>query len=178
MTIKQFNDWRRQARGFTLIELLIVIALLGALAVGMLAAIDPLEQIKKGTDTATRNTVSEIYNAMIRFYAIKTEFPWGTDAVDTVAMDNATALNYISDIIDAGELKNDFVQLAGTTRLNDILLTSTDKDSLTVCFEPVSKSFQNDPNTKWSSVGSDRSEGGGTECKSLGGTEECFWCVK
>ena len=53
-------------KGFTLIELLIVIALLGALAVGLLAAVDPFEQLKKGSDTATRNTVITIINAVIR----------------------------------------------------------------------------------------------------------------
>ena len=46
-------------KGFTLIELLIVIALLGALAVGLLATIDPFEQLKKGRDTSKKNTVSE-----------------------------------------------------------------------------------------------------------------------
>ena len=57
--------------GFTLIELLIVIALLGALAVGLLAALDPFEQLKKGTDTGVRNMVSEIHGSAIRYYAIK-----------------------------------------------------------------------------------------------------------
>lgn len=166
----------RSKLGFTLIELLIVISLLGALAVGMLAALDPLEQIKKGTDTGTRNTVEEIYNAMVRFYAIKTKFPWGTDIFDTMAANSSDALVYVSDVIEAGELKIDFVQLAGTTRLSGILMTSTDPDQLTVCFEPVSKSFQKDPNTKWSSEGTDQS--GGTDCKSSGGTADCFWCVK
>ena len=37
----------KKSLGFTLIELLIVIALLGALAVGLLATIDPFEQLKK-----------------------------------------------------------------------------------------------------------------------------------
>ena len=37
----------RIQKGFTLIELLIVIALLGSLAVGLLATIDPFEQLKK-----------------------------------------------------------------------------------------------------------------------------------
>ena len=40
----------RLQKGFTLIELLIVIALLGALAVGLIGALDPFEQLKKGTD--------------------------------------------------------------------------------------------------------------------------------
>ena len=60
--MKKFNKGSTLSllKGFTLIELLIVIALLGALAVGLLAALDPFEQLKKGTDTGTRNTVSEI----------------------------------------------------------------------------------------------------------------------
>jgi len=57
-------------KAFTLIELLIVIALLGALAVGLLAALDPFEQLKKGTDTGVRNTVSEVHGAIIRYYAV------------------------------------------------------------------------------------------------------------
>ncbi|HEX7542609.1 MAG TPA: prepilin-type N-terminal cleavage/methylation domain-containing protein, partial [Patescibacteria group bacterium] len=72
--MKNFN------KGFTLIELLIVIALLGALAVGLLAALDPFEQLKKGTDTSVRNTVSEYQGAVIRYYAIKNQMPWCHDA--------------------------------------------------------------------------------------------------
>jgi len=53
-------------QGFTLIELLIVIALLGALAVGLLAALDPFEQLKKGDDTGVRNTVSELLGSIVR----------------------------------------------------------------------------------------------------------------
>ncbi|MEK7634177.1 MAG: prepilin-type N-terminal cleavage/methylation domain-containing protein, partial [Patescibacteria group bacterium] len=70
---------RKFYAGFTLIELLIVIALLGALAVGLLAALDPFEQLKKGTDTGVRNTVSEVHGSIIRFYAIKNYMPWCTD---------------------------------------------------------------------------------------------------
>jgi len=60
------NFSTQNLRGFTLIELLIVIALLGALAVGLLATIDPFEQLKKGRDTSQRNTTAEFYNANLR----------------------------------------------------------------------------------------------------------------
>jgi prepilin-type N-terminal cleavage/methylation domain-containing protein len=170
-----------KASGFTLIELLIVIALLGAIAVGMLAAVDPLEQIKKGTDTATRNTVSEVYNAMIRYYAIKTKFPWTVlDDATTVSSQNlngADASRYIDEVITSGELKTDFKALAGSTRLDSIIMYAPSADNLTVCFQPASKSFQVDPNTKWTSEGSDYT--GTTYCKSeTGGTHDCWWCVK
>ena len=62
---------KKFTKGFTLIELLIVIALLGALAVALLAALDPLEQINKGTDTGVRNTVAEISGSLVRYASVK-----------------------------------------------------------------------------------------------------------
>ena len=53
------NNMKRQKSGFTLVELLIVIALLGALAIGLIGALDPFEQLKKGTDTGTRDLVNK-----------------------------------------------------------------------------------------------------------------------
>ena len=56
----------KEQKGFTLIELLIVIALLGALTIGLLATINPFEQLKKGRDTSNQNTATEFYNASLR----------------------------------------------------------------------------------------------------------------
>ena len=53
-------------QGFTLIELLIVMAIIAILAVGLIAALDPLEQIRKGTDTGVRSTATELKNALVR----------------------------------------------------------------------------------------------------------------
>ena len=41
-------------KGFTLIELLIVIAILGILAIALLATLDPFEQLRKSRDGAKR----------------------------------------------------------------------------------------------------------------------------
>src|SRR4030043_1642877 len=109
--------------GFTLIELLIVIALLGALAVGLLATIDPFEQLKKGRDTATRNSVSEIYNSLLRYYATKAGFPWGGTAIaSSPVYPSMTA--YVQTLVDTGELKNKFLDLAGTGNLAKIYISS------------------------------------------------------
>src|SRR3990167_2280277 len=128
--------------GFTLIELLIVIALLGALAVGLLAALDPFEQLKKGTDTGVRNTVSEIHGAIIRYYGIKNYMPWCTDA-DTCSdpsalqMDAAGGTTIIDAIVSTGELKNDFAELAGTGTLGKIFVTGVNADAtVAVCYAP------------------------------------------
>jgi len=64
-------------KGFTLIELLVVIGILGILAIGILAAIDPFEQLKKGRDTNLRNVTVEYVNACTRYYATHGVLPWG-----------------------------------------------------------------------------------------------------
>lgn len=167
-------------KGFTLIELLIVIALLGALAVGLLATIDPFEQLKKGRDTSLRNTVSEFYNANLRYYAIKGYFPWNT-ATSTLSGGGAVFPDYttsVTELITVGELKNRFQELAGTGNLNKIKVYSPTSETLSVCFMPESKSFQADPNTIYdASAGT--STGYGATCKGAGGSSlSCFFCVQ
>lgn len=178
--MKNFN------KGFTLIELLIVIALLGALAVGLLAALDPFEQLKKGTDTGVRNTVSEIQGSAIRYYAIKNQMPWCADAAcgtfedglaDTITATTAnTMTNTIGNIVTAGELKTDFITLAGTATLTKIVVFGSNASAtITVCYLPKSKSFTNDPNTKFNPA-----DGTDVGCTNTGNpaTNTCLWCVK
>lgn len=62
--------------GFTLIELLIVIALIGILAVALLSAINPLEQLRKGRDSARKADSAELLNAIERFNASYQCYPW------------------------------------------------------------------------------------------------------
>mgnify|MGYP001258164461 CR=1 FL=1 len=70
--------------GFTMIELLIVIAVLGILAVAVLASINPIEQINRGRDTGSRSDAEQLISAIDRFYAAKGYYPW---------MDNGVSLN-------------------------------------------------------------------------------------
>lgn len=181
MLIKKFSlsTMNIQKRGFTLIELLIVIALLGALAVGLLAALDPFEQLKKGTDTGVRNTVTELQHAMIRYYAIKGNMPWCADntcsayedgLADTLTNVTANNLdNTIQNIIDTGELKSDFSTLAGDATLQKIhVYGSNTNAAVQVCYKPTAKSFIADPNTKFvPATGADTCTGA-----------TCLWCVK
>lgn len=166
---------RHIRKGFTLIELLIVIALLGALAVGLLATIDPFEQFKKGRDTATRNTTLEFYNAQLRYYATKAKFTWLTSSTF-----NSKALNTmgadITTLITAGELKDQFIQLSGTGNLAKIFITSTSSQDVAVCFKPESKSFQIDPATLFDSSG----QSSAVTCKSTNATTgtDCYFCVQ
>lgn len=168
-------------KAFTLIELLIVIALLGALAVGLLAALDPFEQLKKGTDTGIRNLVSEFHGATIRYYALKSEMPWcpggSCASVSGVALNDANMLSYIQSIVETGELKSNFSELAGNN-LSKVYVTAT-SDSIIVCFNPVSKSFKCDPNTKYNIYGETDTVncGNPATCGSVA-ANTCYWCVQ
>lgn len=171
--------------GFTLIELLIVIALLGALAVGLLAALDPFEQLKKGTDTGVRNTVSEVHGGVIRYYAIKNYMPWCTAAGVCGTEPSGTKLTLLEDagemidnIVTTGELKTDFIALAGEGTLGKIYVTGSDTTaSISVCYAPTAKSFANDPNTKYDELGALKSVGA-TACPTGDPADACYWCVK
>src|SRR3989339_899005 len=70
---------------FTMIELLIVIAILGILAVAVLAAINPIEQINRGRDTGSRSDSEQLLSAIDRFYASQGYYPWRTAADDLEA---------------------------------------------------------------------------------------------
>ena len=162
--------------GFTLIELLIVIALLGTLAVALLAAIDPFEQFRKGQDTGTRNTVQEVFNAAIRYYALQNAWPAEWDPSDTwILTTEGQALSdwnqgttpetntFLDPLISAGELKDNFIDLArgDLDRIFVMQRTPTTDQERTeshiaVCFMPSSNAFQEaDANTKFLATGSD-----------------------
>jgi len=188
--MKKFN------KGFTLIELLIVIALLGALAVGLLAALDPFEQLKKGTDTGVRNTVSEFHGAIIRYYALKNEMPWCNDPtgecgvwLDELTSDEITGgtttlsdlPNTIGAIVATGELKSDFETLAGTATLGKIIVFGSNTNAAAeVCYKPTSKSFTNDPNTKYSATDGLVAAESDAACTHDAdpAVNDCLWCVK
>lgn len=72
----------RKAAGFTMIELLIVITILGILAVAVLSAINPIEQINRGRDTSSKSDAEQLLGAMERFNAFQTYFPWMSEAGD------------------------------------------------------------------------------------------------
>ena len=78
---------RLKSGGFTMIELLIVISILGILAVMVLAAINPLEQINRGRDTAKRGDAEQLLGAFERYNAFNGYFPWQGDETDTTSTD-------------------------------------------------------------------------------------------
>jgi len=68
----------RKNFGFTLVELLIVIGLLGAIALIVISAINPIEQSNRARDTKFKADGSQLVSSIERYYTQKSEFPWTT----------------------------------------------------------------------------------------------------
>lgn len=157
------------SKGFTLMELLIVIGVLGILAAGLLAAIDPFEQLKKARDTNNRSATIEMLSSLTRYYANHSSLPWnmttpvatcnrasggalaGLDALETGALNvQGTALKACLEdtLVVDGELKDTYFDGIGNT---DIYVASdpADNTDVVVCFAPEGKSSRSDQSTKY-----------------------------
>lgn len=181
---------KKFTKGFTLIELLIVIALLGALAVGLLAALDPFEQLKKGTDTGVRNTAAELHGSMVRYYGIKNQMPWcanvgcttfrdslGSEALPAAGVLGTGLGETITEIAGAGELKANFSELAGGALGKITVFGANSTATVEVCYKPNAKSFINDPNTKFAAATGIETVDG--TCAGEGGADlTCVWCIQ
>lgn len=181
-------------KAFTLIELLVVIAILAILAVGLLAAIDPLEQIKKGNDTALMSTAEEFLNGTTRFYASRLYMPWCATGTQSqcltyndglVAAPSMRALSNLSatttSMVTIGEIKASFSNIGGT-RLGSIYLNGTNGPnwSATVCFTPASRSFITSQNAVYNPNHTGGVYAGPGTCQSANppGAVICDWCFQ
>lgn len=84
--LPKISSLARRAAGFTMIELLIVITILGILAVAVLSAINPIEQINRGRDTGSRSDAEQLISAIDRFQAFQGYYPWVANPVDPYAL--------------------------------------------------------------------------------------------
>jgi|WetSurSiteA1Bulk_404760.scaffolds.fasta_scaffold03841_7 type IV pilus assembly protein PilA len=172
-------------KGFTLIELLIVIAVLGILAVAVLSAINPIEQINRSKDTGSRSDAEQLISAIDRYYATGGFYPWqvGADEVDTsVAWTEVTATTptdgtaapagaILTKLSQAGtgELKTSFTNRISATTYNGLFIFNDgDPGSSTyVCFLTKSASFKAEAKTRCTTVGalpSDLEDARGNVC--------------
>ena len=78
-------------KGFTLIELLIVIAILGVLAVVVLVAINPVQQLARTRDAGRTSTVSQLGHAMQAYYTAHNGV-YPTDFDDLVTTGELTSI--------------------------------------------------------------------------------------
>jgi prepilin-type N-terminal cleavage/methylation domain-containing protein len=80
-------------KGFTLIELLIVMAVIGVLAVVVLVAINPVQQLARTRDTGRKSAVTQMGHALSAYYTSRS----GTEYV-------AASSSWIDDLATAGEI--------------------------------------------------------------------------
>lgn len=150
---------RSESKGFTMIELLIVIAVLGILAVAVLSAINPIEQINRGKDTGTRSDAEQLLSAIDRYYTGRGYFPWMIDADSnktavTPLVEIATAAQVfggdtepvLTNLSSGGtaEVKASFVTriVSASARKLWLYNSGVAGDSTYVCFLPQSLSFR------------------------------------
>ncbi|MGB9706953.1 MAG: type II secretion system protein [Microgenomates group bacterium] len=142
-------------KGFTMIELLIVIAVLGVLAVAVLSAINPLEQINRGRDTGLRSDSEQILSAIDRFYTAQQYYPWqitvnnpADDKVDWQALPDAKDGNNVLVLDKLSQTGTEEIKKSFADRLKKpeyklfIYKKSGTENSTYVCFSPRSASFQ------------------------------------
>ncbi|MBU0974255.1 type II secretion system GspH family protein [Patescibacteria group bacterium] len=152
--------------GFTMIELLIVISILGILAVAVLSAINPIEQINRGRDTGSRSDAEQLLSAIDRYNAFQGYFPWQTGASDTTHLAYTwTSWDLASSVADtnttpcpvseklstattgtcvgSGELKITFFTRIFDTGYNHLFIYNKggQGDSTYICFAPKSNAF-------------------------------------
>lgn len=151
---------KRLAQGFTLIELLIVIAVLGILAVAVLSAINPVEQINRSRDTGSQSDAEQLIGAVDRFYATNGYYPWVTGQAETdfdqvwlhintatVWTDNAApVVPVLTKLSTSGseELKSSFTTRISSSTYNWVYVynVGVSGSSTYVCFLPKSGAFR------------------------------------
>lgn len=166
---KYFEKLRANSTGFTMIELLIVIAILGILAVAVLSAINPIEQINRGRDTGSRSDAEQMLSAIDRFNAFQGYFPWVRSAA---AADNSQTFQWINNTtwvddgasadceviaklsegdatatdtcVGADELKTSYIERVTDSTYNGLYVYNQGQtgNSTYVCFIPKSNAFK------------------------------------
>lgn len=147
--------------GFTLVELLIVIALLGVIALVVIAAINPIEQANRARDTRFKSDGAQLISAIDRYFASQNEFPWVTAEIATT---NSAAFGFVSStdqgvgvcgadcntnglLITTDELKTefrnrDFIKATSADKQLWIGKATGSSESVYACFVPLAKANQ------------------------------------
>lgn len=192
--------------GFTLVELLIVIGLLGAIALIVISAINPIEQANKARDARFRADSSQLISAIERYYASHSKFPWedcGTSSCPasedsygfvsagdpTIGICGDAGCTTNGTLVTNDEVKTEFRSrdwVKATTVDKQIFIGKDEGTSSSVyaCFVPLAKSSKDKAITD-GTVRTNSFDGAGnvsagscaTSTESWTGTSPCFVCI-
>lgn len=184
----------KKTKGFTLVELLIVIALIGVLAVAVLAAINPLEQLNRARDTGMESDASQLLAAIDRYYATQEEFPWVT-ANNAFTNDSALGLTNAQVLeigicgancslngilLDQYELKSEFRNrrfITETAAVDMLYLAKQTGASSSVyaCWIPTSKAKRANANMSVTNIWDNSCDGANVAYTNF--DSSCFFCI-
>ena len=202
------GEWKIiNKKGFTLVELLIVIGLLGAIALIVIAAINPIEQANRARDTKFKADSGQLISAIDRYFVGISKFPWETVSPDDYGTEDpfgfvsaddeevglcGATCSVDGELLTNNELKSefksrDFVRNASDGLDHQIFVGKADGSSSSIyaCFIPLANSTKQtaiDSEIVWSlDTSGTRSTGSCTAVDDiwLGSDigDSCFVCV-
>lgn len=173
----------RGKNGFTLVELLLVVAIVGLLAVGLWATVQPGEQMRKSRDARRRGDATELYQAYTRYLTSYQFYPWqDSGVIDLTVPDVGVAVQpeFVTGgdsgrLLEANEVKDNFTQRR-TILDNDLWVSLNTSSQVSVCFEPESQA------ARGGGMGEIKNEINGVpgtpDCdQPYGSSSQCYVCV-
>jgi prepilin-type N-terminal cleavage/methylation domain-containing protein len=132
-------------KGFTLIELLIVMAILGVLAVVVLVAINPAEQLARARDSGRISAANQLGRALAAYYTGQSAYPavgtWNDDLTASQDISSFPAAVSSTDAVCSTNEVNGYCYDTGTVANNEHSITF----SLLISQQQVNKCASGDP---------------------------------
>ncbi len=120
-------------KGFTLLEILVVVGILSVVAIGLLAALDPLEQLRKGRDASRRNLATALIQAINRYNLAYGSWPYTLPEKEKWTNEATQPTGFFNRLEEAREQKTGF----GEENYATVMYIATDASgNPRVCFLP------------------------------------------
>jgi hypothetical protein len=165
----------------------VIFLLISLITALVIASYDPVEKAKAAQDEKLQQDAAAFIQAAVQYYTIKGGMPWfeekdngvhcfeGGSTLPSVSM--ATMRDCLQTLTDDSSLPTDAISPTAAKLLivtNPSSKTKNNLDTI-VCFQPQSKTWQKEPNTKYNRDGSEASP---NTCNADGGNDACYWCTQ